>query len=137
MGYLLDTLVWLDVLCGRLAPADVAAVTGNEPIYLSPMTVALLRLGAERATEPSVRARRQAAVVRLARKPLLRIDAATAEIHGALRAQARADEPETGTEQLWLAAQAIQHGLRLLTYSDTTLPPLPGLDLAHLPVRRA
>lgn len=135
MGYLLDTLVWLDVLCGRLAPADVAAVTGEEPIYLSPMTVALLRLGAERAPEPSVRARRQAAVVRLARKPLLRIDAATAEIHGALRAHA--GDGAASAERLWLAAQAIQHGLRLLTYSDTSLPPLPGLDLAHLPVQRS
>ncbi len=36
MGVILDTSIWVDVERGRLAPADVAAVTGEEPVYLAP-----------------------------------------------------------------------------------------------------
>lgn len=47
MGFLIDTCVWIDVERGALAPADVAVLTRQEPVYLSPVTLAELRLGAE------------------------------------------------------------------------------------------
>lgn len=52
MGFLIDTCVWIDVEQGKLAPADVAAVTGDEPVLLSPVTVAELEFGAEIASDP-------------------------------------------------------------------------------------
>ena len=42
MGFLMDTCVWIDVERGLLAPADVAAFTGDDPVYLSPVTIAEL-----------------------------------------------------------------------------------------------
>jgi hypothetical protein len=33
MGFLIDTCIWIDVEQGMLAPADVAAITGNAPVY--------------------------------------------------------------------------------------------------------
>ena len=38
----MDTCVWIDVERGLLAPADVAAFTGDDPVYLSPVTIAEL-----------------------------------------------------------------------------------------------
>ena len=42
MGVILDTSIWVDVERGRLAPADVATVTGEEPVYLAPPVIAAL-----------------------------------------------------------------------------------------------
>jgi len=39
MGVLIDTCIWIDVERGALAPADVAAVTGDEPVFLSPLNL--------------------------------------------------------------------------------------------------
>ncbi len=36
----MDTCVWIDVERGLLGPADVAAFTGEEPVYLSPVAIA-------------------------------------------------------------------------------------------------
>jgi predicted nucleic acid-binding protein len=49
MGVLIDTDIWVDVERGALAPADIAAVTGAEPVFLSPVTIAELKFGAEPA----------------------------------------------------------------------------------------
>ena len=50
MGFLIDTCAWIDVEQGTLAPADVATLTREEPVFLSPVTIAELRFGAEVAT---------------------------------------------------------------------------------------
>ncbi len=90
MGFLVDTCAWIDVERGALAPADVESLTQSEPIFMSPVTLAELRFGADAAQDPGVRQRRLAALRRLARKPLLAIDGATGEIFGSLAAQIKA-----------------------------------------------
>ena len=40
MGYLIDTCIWIDVERGTLVPADIMSVTGNEHVFLSPVTIA-------------------------------------------------------------------------------------------------
>lgn len=47
MGVLIDTCVWIDTEQGSLAPADIIAIIGTEPVYLSPITIAELKFGAE------------------------------------------------------------------------------------------
>ena len=49
MGVIVDTSVWIDVERGRLAPADVAAITREEPVYLAPPVLAELEYGVQRA----------------------------------------------------------------------------------------
>ena len=51
MGFLIDSCVWIDVERGVLAPGDVAAFTQDEPVFLSPVTIAELKFGAEVAAE--------------------------------------------------------------------------------------
>jgi len=135
MGYLIDTGVWVLVERGTLAPADVAAVTGSSPVFISPVTIAELQYGAEMAINPGIRQKRLAALKRLKRKPVLRIDVETGEIFGSLAAQL--SRPGRGhdfrTQDLWLAAQAVQRGFRLLTLNEKDFSDIPGLDIVVMP----
>ncbi|SPE25939.1 Ribonuclease VapC [Acidobacteriia bacterium SbA2] len=131
MGFLVDTCVWIDVERGALAPADVAVLTSSEPVFISPVTLAELRFGADIARDPGVRQRRLAALRRLARKPLLPIDGTTGDIFGSLAAQIRAAgrQHRYRVQDLWLASQALQHACRLLTRNSHDFEDIPGLDL--------
>jgi len=131
MGYLIDTCIWINVERGTLVPADIMSVTGNEHVFLSPVTIAELKYGAEIATDPGIRQKRLAALHRLRRKPLLRIDDMTGDIFGGLAAQIRASGKtvRSRVQDLWLASQAVQHGFRLLTHNEDDFKGIPGLDL--------
>lgn len=69
MGVIIDTSIWVDVERGRLAPADVAAVTGQQPVYLAPPVVAELEYGVLRAATAAQRNRRASSLARIKRKP--------------------------------------------------------------------
>ena len=133
MGFLVDTCVWIDVERGALAPADVAALTRSEPVFISPVSLAELRFGADIAPDPATRQRRLATLRRLARKPLLPIDGSTGDIFGSLAAQIKAAgrEHRYRVQHLWLASQALQHGCRLLTRNPRDFEDIPGLDLVE------
>ena len=131
MGFLMDTCVWIDVERGSLAPADVAALTGSEPVFISPVTLAELRFGAEIAPDPRTRQKRLAALRRLERKPLLAIGGATGVLFGSLAAEIRAAgrQHRYRVQDIWLASQALQHACRLLTRNHHDFEDIPGLDL--------
>jgi predicted nucleic acid-binding protein len=131
VGFLIDTCVWIDVERGVLAPGDVTALTGDEPVFLSPITIAELRFGVEVAPDGAVRQRRLAALRRLLRRPLLPIDGGTGEIFGGLAAQIRAAgrQHRYRVQDLWLASQSVQHAFRLLTRNRRDFDDIPGLDL--------
>jgi predicted nucleic acid-binding protein len=136
VGFLIDTCVWIDVERGVLAPADVAAFTGDEPIYLSPVTTAELKFGAEVAANARIRQKR--ALARLRRKPLLPIDGDTGEIFGQLASHLKtaARKPRHRIQDLWLASLAIQHSYRLLTRNKADFEDIPGLDLVTYTLAR-
>ncbi len=131
MGFLIDTCVWIDVERGNLAPADVAEMTRNEEVYLSPVTLAELRFGIEVARSAAEKQRRLAAYRRLERKPILPIDGTTGEIFGSLAAAVRTSGSghRYRTQDIWLASQAIQHGFGFLTRNQKDFDDLPGLSL--------
>jgi len=130
MGFLIDTCIWVDVERGVLAPADVARFTGTDAVYISPVSIAELKFGADNASDPNIRQKRQAALFRLKRKPVLRIDE-TGEIFGSLAAQMKALglQHRHRVQDLWIASQAIQHNLTLLTYNEKDFIDIPGLSL--------
>ena len=131
MGFLIDTCIWIDVERGALAPVDVASVTGDEPVFLSPVTIAELKYGAENAKTSDLRQKRLASLARIKRKPLLVIDETTGEIFGDIAAQIRKNgsQHHYRVQDLWLASQAIQHGYRFLTHTRKDFAGIPGLDL--------
>jgi len=131
MAFLMDTCVWIDVERGVLAPADVEALTHGEPVFMSPVTLAELRFGAEIAPDPGIGQQRLAALRRLERKPLLHIDGTTGSIFGSLAAQIKAAgrQHRYRVQDLWLASQALQHACRLLTRNQHDFEDIPGLNL--------
>jgi predicted nucleic acid-binding protein len=131
VGFLIDTCVWVDVESGDLAPADVASFTKDEPVFLSPVTIAELKFGAEVTADAQIRQRRLAVLARLRRAPLLPIDSDTGEVFGQLAAQLKVAgrSPRQRVQDLWLASQAIQHSYRLLTRNKSDFEDIPGLDL--------
>jgi predicted nucleic acid-binding protein len=135
VGFLIDTCIWIDVEQGRLGPADVSAFTRDAPVYLSPVTLAELRLGIEMTADPGLRQKRLATYRRMSRKPLLPIDADTADVFGELAgllARGGVRAHRTRVQDLWLASQAIQHGLGLVTRSPADFADIPGLELVRV-----
>jgi len=131
VGFLIDTCIWIDVERGTLSPADVAVITGDEPVYISPVTIAELKFGAENAGNADLRQKRLAALNRLKTKPLLAIDETTGELFGDIAAQINKNgsQHHYRVQDLWLASQAIQHGYRFLTHNRKDFADIPGLDL--------
>lgn len=134
-GYLADTGIWVEVERGRLSAADLAAIIGNASVYASPISIAELVQAAEIPPEEHVRQRRRATVQRLREKVILPIDGATGEIFGKLAfglVQKGRGSPAHRVQDIWLAAQAIQHRLRLITYNRKEFDDIPGLDVQVL-----
>lgn len=130
-GYVIDTCIWIDVEQGRLGPSDVASVTGEAPVFLSPITLAELKLGVEVCADPGVRQQRQVTFRRMLRKPVLQIDGGTSEVFGEIAAAVlqSGGTHRHRTQDLWLAAQAIQHDLHFLTRNERDFRDVPGLRL--------
>ncbi len=133
MGWLIDTNIWISVERGTLAAADVHAVTRQEPVYLSPVNIAEIRFGLELLSGLQ-KQRATAMLRRLHRKPQLRITFQTAETFGMLAAKIKkaGRDPHVRVNDLWLAAQAIQRDLRLLTSNGRDFADIPGLKIVVL-----
>src|SRR2546429_419098 len=86
MGFLIDTNLWIAIERGRLTAAGIHAITRQEPIYLSPVNLAEICCGTALLPDRKQRGRAPAALRRMRRKPLLPINAETAEVFGALAA---------------------------------------------------
>lgn len=134
-GYLIDTGIWVEVEKGRLSSADLTSIIGMSAVYASPVSIAELAQATEVPPEEHIRQRRRATVQRLREKVILPIDGATGEIFGKLAfglVQKGRGSPSHRVQDIWLAAQAIQHKLRLLTYNRKDFDDVPGLDVQVL-----
>lgn len=139
-GFLADTGIWVEVERGRLSAADLASIIGKAPVYASPVSIAELAQAAELPPEEHIRQRRRATVQRLREKVTLPIDGATGEIYGKLAfslVQRGRGSPTHRVQDIWLAAQAVQHKLRLITYNRKDFDDVPGLDVQVLRHRGA
>lgn len=137
MGFLIDTCIWIDVEQGRLGPADVARYTDQAPVYLSPVTLAELRLGIEMAPDEGIRQKRMATYRRMRRKPMVPIDDDTADVFGEIAgilAKEGGKAHRTRVQDLWMASQAIQHGMSLVTRNVGDFRGIPGLDLVEIKI---
>ncbi len=131
MGFLIDTSLWVAIERGRLSAADVHAITGQAPIYLSPVNLAEIRFGIDRMTDAKHKQRAMAMLRRMRRKPLLRIGAETAEVFGTLAAAlAKSGRGhDFRVQDLWLAAQAVERKFTLMTSNAKDFRDVPGLKL--------
>lgn len=131
MGWLIDTCIWVHIERGRLVPADIARHTGRDAVFLSPVTVAERAAGVANTDDAHVRAKRQAALNGMRRKPCLVIDEGTGLTFGSSAGQLgrRGQAAEHRVQDLRIAAQAVQNGHKLLTHNERDFRDIPGLDL--------
>lgn len=131
MGVILDTCIWIERLARRLSAAAVARPCGDQPVYLSAISLGELHFGVETCTDPALRARRYTQVRKLGRRPILPVTADTAAIFGILAAALRQSgrSPRSRYNDLWIAAQAVENGYALLTLNVDDFAGLPGLQL--------
>jgi len=138
MGVIVDTSIWVDVERGRLGAAAMEALLGNEPVFLTPMTIAELQYGVMRAKTDAQQNRRAAMLARMKAKPCVIVDKTTGEIFGTIAAQldARGRTSRHRVQDLWIASLAIQHGHKLLTRNRRDFEDIPGLTVLSAPAAR-
>lgn len=131
---MIDTGVWIAVERGTLSPADIHAITKQEPVYLSPINIAEMEFGLHMLRAGAINQRAASALRRLRRKPQLRITNETAEVFGALAATLRkaGRDGNFRINDLWLAAQAVQRDFKLLTNNPKDFADIPGLQMVAL-----
>jgi predicted nucleic acid-binding protein len=131
LGFLIDTNLWIEIERGRLSAADIQAITGQQPIYLSPVNLAEVRFGIELMRDSKQKQRAMATMRRMRRKPLLRISGETAEVFGVIAAKLSRLGRDTDfrVQDLWLAAQAVHRDFTLLTANGRDFKNVPGLKI--------
>ena len=131
MGFLIDTNLWVAVERGKISAADIHAITGQQPIYISPVNLAEIRFGIELMTNARQKQRAMAALRRMRRKPLLRISGETAEVFGVVAAKLTklGRGASLRIQDLWLASQALQRDFTLLTDNAKDFKDVPDLKV--------
>jgi predicted nucleic acid-binding protein len=134
VGWLIDTNIWIAVERGSLGAADIHVITRQEPIYLSPVNIAEMQFGLQMLEGGALRQRAIAALRRLQRKPQLRITVETAEVFGTLAAKLKkaGRGADFRVNDIWLAAQAIEHDFNLMTSNPKDFSDVLGLKMVAL-----
>ncbi|MBW7902771.1 MAG: type II toxin-antitoxin system VapC family toxin [Rhodocyclaceae bacterium] len=134
MGVILDSCVWIGLTIGRVDGRRVIAATGDAPVFISVVSLGELAFGVEACADPAVRAARAASLRQIEACPRLPVTQATAGAFGMLAATVKrmGRSPRPRYNDLWIAAQAIEHGYALLTLNPADFADLPGLRLIEL-----
>ena len=134
MGFLIDTNLWIAIERGKLSVADIHAITRQAPIYLSPVNIAEIRYGIDLMKDASQKQRAMIMLRRMRRKPLLRITGEVGEVFGMIAAKLMQTGrgAEFRVQDLWLAAQAIQRDLTILTANTKDFKDVPGLKFVPI-----
>jgi tRNA(fMet)-specific endonuclease VapC len=124
---LLDTSILIDAERGGRA---LERITGEEERLIAVITASELLHGVHRAVDDGVRARRQAFVERVlsAFEPIP-IDLSVARIHAEIGARLAIAGEAIGMHDLWIAATALTHGLRVASTNPREFERIPGLSV--------
>lgn len=124
-----DSCIWVALGSGQLSHEAVIAAAGEAPVFTSAVALGELRFGVESCGDAGERARRAAFLRQVERRPVLDVTRNTAAAFGVLAASVRnaGRSPRARYNDLWIAAQAIEHGYALLTLNDKDFAELPGL----------
>ncbi|WP_257820142.1 type II toxin-antitoxin system VapC family toxin [Burkholderia glumae] len=131
MGVILDSCVWVALAGGTLAKHTVIAAAGEAPVFISTISLGELAFGVQACPDPAERARRAAHLRQLESRPVLDVNRHTAAAFGVLAAAVKqaGRSPRPRYNDLWIAAQAIEHGYALMTLNVADFADLPGLTV--------
>ena len=134
MGVIFDGRIWLGLAAGVMNRQAVIAAAGEAPVFTSAISLGELRFGVEVCSDPTERAIRAAWLRQVEGRPVLGVTKDTAAAFGVLAAAVRQAglSPRPRYNDLWIAAQAIEHGYALLTIKPDDFSGLPGLRLLTL-----
>lgn len=134
---ILDSCIWVGIAAGQLDPQSVIAAAGDAPVFTSVISLGELRFGVESCFDPAERAVRAAYLRQVESRPALEISKHTAAAFGVLAAALKQSgrSPRPRYNDLWIAAQAIEHGYTLLTLNPSDFAGLPGLRCMTPPTR--
>ncbi|MDB5759662.1 MAG: hypothetical protein JWM30_2951 [Burkholderia sp.] len=137
MGVIVDSCIWVALASGDIDNQLVIKAAGNGEVYTSVISLGELSFGVETCADPAERALRAAFLRQIERRPTLRVSRHTAAAFGVLAAAVKQSgrSPRPRYNDLWIAAQAIEHGHTLLTLNTNDFTGLPGLRLATVPAK--
>lgn len=134
MGIIFDSCIWVGLASNQVDKNAVIAASGESAIFTSVISLGELNFGVQSCTEPTERARRSAYLRQVESRPTLAVSLHTAAAFGvllaAMKQQGRSPRPRYN--DLWIAAQAIEHGYVLLTLNVRDFSGMPGLTVATL-----
>jgi tRNA(fMet)-specific endonuclease VapC len=130
VAVLIDTSVLVDT--ERRGQA-LEAAAGDEERAISVISASELLHGVHRASKPQIQARRLAFVEHLlAALAPLPITMQVARVHAEVWAHMEASGTTIGAHDLWIAATALAHGMRVATANATDFERVPGLSVSPL-----
>jgi predicted nucleic acid-binding protein len=134
MGVIFDSCIWVGLAANQIDRMAVIQAAGEESVFTSVISLGELSFGVQSCTDPTERAMRAAFLRQVESRPTLDVSKHTAAAFGVLAAAVKqaGRSPRPRYNDLWIAAQAIEHGHVLLTLNTTDFVGLPGLRLAGL-----
>jgi predicted nucleic acid-binding protein len=133
VGIIFDSCIWIELATHQeLFRQAVIVASGNAPVFTSVISIGELSFGVQSCEDPSERAVRSAYLRQVESRPILDVSKHTAAAFGVLAAAVKKSgrSPRPRYNDLWIAAQAIEHGYILLTLNTDDFAGLPGLQLA-------
>jgi len=129
-----DSCIWVGLASGQIDQLAVTTAAGDTSIFTSVISLGELSFGVEACENPAERALRASYLRQVERRPILEISKHTAAAFGVLAAAVKhaGRSPRPRYNDLWIAAQAIEHGYSLLTLNANDFKELPGLQLISL-----
>ncbi len=138
MGVIFDSCIWVGLAGGKIDPQAVIDLSNGLPVFTSVISLGELGFGVESCADPNERATRAAYLRQVEMRPVLEISKHTAAAFGVLAAAVKQSgrSPRPRYNDLWIAAQAIEHNFLLLTLNPGDFIYLPGLRVAAVPLTR-
>jgi predicted nucleic acid-binding protein len=126
-----DSCVWVALASGQVDPVAVVSEAGASPVFTSVISLGELAFGVQACANPAERAVRSSWLRQVESRPSLPVTGHTAAAFGVLAAAVKqaGRSPRPRCNDLWIAAQAIEHGHVLLTLNPKDFAGLPGLTI--------
>jgi predicted nucleic acid-binding protein len=132
---IVDTCVWIDVSQGVLDVEAIYSLAGAHRVHVSAISLGELEFGAQLPGDARERAERAALVRAVEQMPVLAVTRQTARSFGLLAAivKGAGRSPRPRYNDLWIAAQAHEHGWPLLTSNPDDFQALDVIEVIEAP----
>ena len=124
-----NSCIWVALAANQVDRQAIIDVAGEVAVFTSVISLGELNFGVQSCPDPTERAIRAAYLRQVESRPTLSVSQHTAAAFGVLAAAVKqaGRSPRPSYNDLWIAAQAIEHGFVLLTLNINDFAGLPGL----------